>query len=210
MATVKLERFLDDVMPDVPGCDLPIALHAIRNSAIEFCERTGVIKTELDTQTVKAGERIVDIDSPSSLVQIVKVQSARMNGTPITPATEDQLDAWDPAWRTKTGTVYHYTQQTPYQLLLAYTPNADMALDLTVSTSPRPVANAVDQLLYDKFREAIGYGARYRLKALRNKPWSDAEGAIYYQNRFNFEIGAAQMSAAKGFNRAALRVSVSY
>lgn len=210
MATVKLERFLDEIMPDLPGCDLPIALHAIRNSAIEFCERTGVIKTELDTQRLNANERIVDIDSPGSLIQVLKVMSAKVNGKSITPMTEDDLDKWDANWRIKTGTVYHYTQHNPTQLILAFTPSEISLLDLTVITAPSTTANAVDDLLFNRFKESIGYGAKYKLKAMRNKPWSDPEGSIYYKNQFGFDIGAAQVMAAKGFNRSALRVAATY
>lgn len=43
---VALTSWYDDVLPHVPGCVEPVALHAIRLAAIDFCERTWVINDD--------------------------------------------------------------------------------------------------------------------------------------------------------------------
>src|SRR5471032_2035127 len=90
MSTTKFEDLYDEVMPEIPGAPLPLALNAIRNSVIAFCNGSTVWRTWLDPIDVVANVNTYDVivDSGTDLVQL---QSLKFDGRKLTARDEDWL-----------------------------------------------------------------------------------------------------------------------
>ena len=68
------EQFLDGVMPYTPGCPLPMAINAIRETVIELCDTTLLSLRDHDPVDVIANICDYDFDTPTvyRVCQIMK------------------------------------------------------------------------------------------------------------------------------------------
>lgn len=68
MILFNSDGFLNEVMPDLPGCEVPMAANAIRNASIEFLERSNNWRATLDPIYVMPGTATYAIAQPASWV----------------------------------------------------------------------------------------------------------------------------------------------
>ena len=210
MATVAYNSWYNEVLPEVPGCALPaIAENAIRNAAIEFCERSHFhIYNHPAINAVAATATYAFVPPANTLV--VKVLQAFYNKKEIFPMTPDELDSMYTTtdWRDRTGTPFYFTQDDELNIRLVPYPNASLtgALKLRVSLKPTRASTTIEARIYEEYLEAIKAGALFRLKSQTSKPYSDPTGAANNLALFNMGIDNARDRASRGFGRAHRRV----
>ena len=66
MSNVSFNLWFNEVLDDVPGVHQPVAFNAIRNAAIEFCERSWIYRT-IDAFDVVAGQGAIEYAKPRYL-----------------------------------------------------------------------------------------------------------------------------------------------
>lgn len=176
-----LDAFLPHVLPYAPGCSDLAAYQAIRDAAIDFCRRTGVVQ-RVSTNSVVAGTQDYTITVVTDM-QLAAVQGAAYQGTWLTPVSPDQVES-DTALRGVTigtavpqaGTPIFYFQKTPDVAALSLYPIPDTSVTtgLTVKASfmPTQTAATLDDLLLNDYAEAIGAGALTRLLAMPGQMFS--------------------------------------
>lgn len=204
---VPFDDFLPEVLPEVSGCPDIVAVNAVRNAAIEFCERGNFWKVDMDTIATEAGVLTYDLDSPVNGSRVIQVMTLFCDGKEIYPRTEEWLDAHEEEWRTYQNVPQFYFQPNPDTITLARVPDGVYSITGTVSLCPRRKATGIEQFILENHLETIASGAKSRLMALPNVLWSNPELSAYHAGKFNSGIASASVASAKGFSRAPIRTT---
>lgn len=208
MTTTNWESYLPEVNPEVPACPHPIMVNAVRNAAIEFCEKTLIWREDLDAITILTDKRGYDLDPPTDTVIVVPIYVA-VDGEIIRPASVDQLDDVSLYQRVlKTSRTYDMISAS--RLQLGWEPDADLTSGLEVRAALRPSSSAdgADTTIYEEWHEDIAAGAKARLMMMPNKNWTNPQLAMYYQNMFDAGIGEAKAVIGKGRTRVSQQVQM--
>lgn len=186
MATVALTEFLPHVLPQVPGCADILAVHAIREAAIEFCERSLAAREEQAAQTLTAADLPLDVAVPTG-ARLVKVLAVTLDGSELDVA----------AWR----------QPNPTQLTLISPPSASFTLALTVAYAPLRNASSVDDWLYQHYADGIAAGALARLMSMAAMPFANPELAMFKRAAFLSAIDGARIEALHQWRQSSLQMA---
>ncbi len=199
-------KWYDEVLPEVPNCPQAVAGNAIRNAAIEFCERSFVYQlTHAAIAAVQdQGEYTF---SPGAGLKVVRPEIVWYDKVPLTAKTRDDLDRLYAYWPDETGTPIYYVMEALEKLILVPKPAAALADAIRVKVAVRPTraATDIDDAIHEKYLEQIASGAKARLFAMKKKPWTDNQLAVYHKQQFDDAIAKARLAAARGHTRARMR-----
>jgi hypothetical protein len=209
---IAWKAYLPQVLPHVPLCPQPIAVEAVRNSAIEFCEETWVWQADQE-YTIAPGDPSNDLDDEDQGI-VHKILHARATGDggELEPKAPEWCDRYFPGWRQgeHTGRPLHYTQVRSSAFLVVPVPTVETTLYLTVALKPTlSSAQGVDELRNDYYEE-IAAGAVARLTAMLKKPWSDPSAAKAYGNLYNDGKAIARSRHQRGYGRARIRTEAQF
>jgi hypothetical protein len=206
--TVPLDNFLPFVLPDVPGCPEALALSAIRESAIEFCQLTGYWQQDLATIDTVANQKSYTLVPPSEAV-VARPRSVYYLGRKLHPLIElsaglEDATAADPTW-------YLIVPIGEDWALRPY-PTVDRSVTgaFTVKASLKPARNAtkVGARVYVDYMEPVAAGAASRLLKMQAKPWFNANLALLKDAEFKAASASARDAADKGYTRASRSVQM--
>lgn len=151
---------LDDFFPYVRSSfpEVPDALmrQAVRDAAIEFCERTRVIERRA-TLNVTAGQREQAFDLSEG--EPFDLRHLRRDGSDLIAATRGEVNDLGDA----DGTPTHFYLEGSGSVVLWPTPTAAEALDAVATFRPSLDDTDVPDALLRDWREAIAGGAKMRL-----------------------------------------------
>ena len=202
MNTKLFTTLYDEVLIDVPGVPADVALNAIRNTAIEFCDRTMCWVVDADPISSVAGQSIYQFE-PENGSEVVGVIQAYYNGVRINPMTASQLDneysqpqstfvAGEP-WNEQIGVPRYYLIEQPEEFILVPIPSesVDSAIKMKVSLKPTRTSSGMERWVIDKYFDTLAHGAKARLCAMHKKPWTDSGQANFHTEKFEQGITAA-------------------
>lgn len=206
----------DDCTPELPGAEPALVLHYIKRTCNDFYERTLYSREVLAGISIVAGTATYTITASDTAnfevgkileVRLISSSSSNLTAYKMQARTPEQLDIDMPDWDTNTGSPRFYTQRAIDQLTLAYVPadSCPSGLIVTIAKLPLYAGAGIDDPIYEKFMEALGYGIKGRLMRMPKKPWSNPELSKQYLQMFENEVAGASAIAAKGFGRAPLR-----
>jgi len=194
MAT-SYESLLPDIIPMVPGCSDTLIENNIRSAVIELCEKTAVYQAELDPVTTVANVFEYDLEPPTGTV-VHKILWVTHKGREIEPVTTQLLEQRKPRWRDaeNAGTPEYYVKVSQSLFHLVPVPNETVANStiLRAQLKPTHTSQSADDELMSDYRDAIIYGALYRLLRLPSKDWTDYAGAQVYGSLFNEALVEAE------------------
>ena len=209
MSQVSFEVFLPEVMqycPDVPEL---LATNAIKQSCIEFCEKTRYWQVDLDPVTALAGIANYEMDVPAG-TKFVDIVEAWYNDTLLIPKSVEEMTRIyrQTDWRTVEGSPQYLTRIIPTEVILVPKPTAQSvyAISVRAAIAPTRASTTVDQDLYESFLEYISYGARARLYGTPKQPYFDKQSAMLYEKKFRDAIGEVRTRVNKGLSRSAMSV----
>ena len=209
MSLCSWSDFLDDVMVDLPGCQVPVAVNAIKNAVEWVCKETKFLVQDCAALDVTHGVGAYTFAAPSADVQIIEMAELRYYGyeMPLDPITRAEADAQFPNWRTETGVVYYFMGTGPDTVQLVHIPEADIAGGLMgrAAVMPKRTATGPDSLFLSHFREEIAAGAKARLMLQPKKPYTNPAEAVYFDDLFKKAVGKAALLKGTGFAPARLR-----
>lgn len=208
---VEYSAFLTDVLPYVRDCPEFVAINAIRNTCIEFCEKSTWWRQTFDpiTLVVEQGEYDLDVEVGTGVAVIL---AAHLGQRPLQFQTPEYLTSVLGAdWRTRPGPTQFITQDGDFTTVrLANPPTVispeEAELTLHVALRPLKSSTRVPKELYERWSEVIGFGARARLHDTPGQPYANAEAAREYRKWFQSGIGEAKIQANRGRGRAVLTV----
>jgi hypothetical protein len=209
------EDFLVDVLPHVPGCPADLAVREIRNTIVEFCEKSLIHQVTLDPLTIRANVRDYDLDAPSGH-RVHKIMKAWFKGQVLEPVAPDEINVPDaynpriPGYSPGKSDPVAYTQAG--FSTVSFLPIADQthqaAITMRVALAPLRNSTQCDDFLFEQWGEYLACGAKARLMLTPGKPYTNAEAAAVNQGRFFTALNDARQRAIRGNVRSDLRVQL--
>lgn len=207
--------FLDYVLPDVPGCTNEIATLAIKNTVIEFCEKSLILQVDHDPVTIVKG--IVDYDLyPPKDHLITRIMKMFYRDYEIQPTSPDDILSASlynknyPNAQPTEGPPTLYTQKDARTFSIFPYPKETekLALTLRVALKPTRSATQCNDLIFEEYAETIGHGAVSRLALSPGKPYSGPQLAGARNVLYTAGINMARQRANKGYVRSETQVRV--
>jgi hypothetical protein len=202
--TTPYENFLPEVVPYVRDVAEPVAVASIRNACMEFCDRTLWWQYEVATVPGVSGQADYTLALPTG-TGLSMIMEAYYDGARLNPMTIDDLtDGMWSDWRITTANrPTAITQLSTTSIRLAPKPSEALTngLSLIVALRPTRDSTAVLDDIYERFAEAISYGARARLYEQPNAPYSNPSEGLSFHQRFRHECGKATILRNRSQNR---------
>lgn len=194
---VPISALYSRLLIQVPGCPEPTAEQALLDTAIEFCEKTLVLRQELDVIVTRDGLGQFDLDPPTDQHAIARVVSVTFDGRPLKGAFPDDTYALD----TNTGNPrIYYTRRTDNEFTLNLYPVPDSRKRVITTVALRPTRNAteIDDDLYNYHADALVHGAVSRLTVIPNQPFTDLAYASASLAMFRDDMARAKIDGYQG------------
>lgn len=209
------ESFLSRVMPHVIGAPEPLALQAISDATIEFCEKSLILQRDHDPVTVIANVVDYDLEPPTGYL-VVKVMRAWLDNIKLNPAAPDFVadagvyNRLYSSYSAGPSTPRAYVQKDPRSISLWPVADKKYANGLTmrVALKPTRAAETVEDEIYEDYVETIAAGAISRLMLSPEKPYTNEKLAIYYGGKFTQGLNVARSRALHGHSRSNLSVQL--
>lgn len=210
------EDFFPWVLNEVPGCPEITAIQAIRDTMIDFCEKTLIHQVDHDPISTIATVPDYDLDAPVRGTRVVKVMRAWHKNTELLPAAPDQVR--DPhvynqgigGTETSYSTPTHFVQKDSSSISLLPIPDQSVTNVITMRVALAPLRNSTscEDFLFEQWAETIGAGAVARLQMSAGKAYSNAQTAAVNQAKYLVGVNAARMKANRGYARSNLAVQM--
>ena len=201
-----IDDFLPLILPRAPGCPEPIAFDAIRQAAIEFCERTRIWR---DTDQFMADE-FGDIFAPAQSV-IHQIEDARFEGHRLTPVSVQDLNERYPGydWTTQSGDQPKYiTQIHPNTVKIV--PAWEGMITMAILLKPSNDAQELPDFIFDQYARTIADGALAEILMIPGQPYTNPQGGAMYSQRFQQRLDSLQVQGLKGQQRAPIHTKASF
>lgn len=215
--TVKaLSDFLPWVAPHVVSAPDPLIEQAVRDTCIDFCERTGAVQA-IDAQNVVSGEPEYFVSAPTmqrltAVLQVnyldSKLAYAPVDGVEHGAALRAGLDVVVDPTR---GTPRTYYQRTPQDEAIYLWPVPDQsvagALSVRAAFAPTRTASRVEDVLFDTWLQTVVSGTLARLLMIPGQAYTSVVVAQQHAERYESEVTDARVAARRGAGRGSLRVA---
>lgn len=206
--SVSYEEFLPRVLQYVPDASEFIAVDAIKQACIEFCERTYYWQYQSPSLNVVNGQSQYVIPTPADTKFVGPVQ-VYFNTLLLIPKSPDELaDIYRMgSWSQLQGSPQYVTRIIKPELTLVPIPYVTQPATLYVRAALAPTQDSteIDSEIYEQWAEAIAWGARARLLAQPRQDYTDKAGSIEAAKMFNYHINRARIQMNKGLTRASTR-----
>lgn len=198
---VSLDAFLPRLLPYVIGVAQPLAHQALLDTAIQFCEETGVVRHTTSPVLTVAGQATYDVDLPSQteLSRVLKVWVGWRMVYAAPEAMVDSVRGVSTDVTNDTGTIHAASVIEPGTITLVAAPSED-GFQIVVRAATRPTRSAtqVDDALFNRWCDAITSGAIYRLASVPGQPFSDPNQAQIAFGMFRQQLNLAKIQANRG------------
>jgi len=207
--TVSYDEFFPYVSQFVPSASEFIMIDAIRQAAIEFCEKTFVWQYTVPAIDIVAKKANYVIPTPTDTKSVGPIQVYYDTNLLIAKGPDELADIYRMGdWQQVIGHPQYVTRVIKPEVLLVPIPNDAAAATLHIKTALAPTRNSteIDSEIFEQYAEAIAWGARARLLAQPRQDYSDKTGSIEALKMFIYEINRCRMQVTKGLTRGSPKV----
>jgi hypothetical protein len=207
---VLLSTYHPDLRAEIPELPSFVADRYLIRAAREFLEesRAWRVNADLSTTADTATVSLVSVlPANTELVDIISVKDT-LGSTPVTPTTFAKLDKERADWREETDlSAMYYVLESNNRLRFVPTPANTITAKYHVRFAVKPTlaATSLDDVVANKYDEAIISGALSRLFGQARKPWSDDRREAKHFARFQLAKSAARTEAAEEFQTGVAR-----
>ena len=197
MAT--FDSLIKEVLPYVPGCPDTLVKTHLRAATIEACEKSQAYLHYLDTIITVADVYEYDFSQPTG-TDVHQILWMIHDGNDLDPISPRSLELNFPDWRNRSSLPKVYLQKTPDTFWVVPVPSSSKtnAIRLSVALKPTRTSNNINTDFSTDYRDAIIYGALYRLLRIPSKDWSDPVASSDYFALFQAEIADAELRGRAG------------
>lgn len=192
--TIAIEELVEEVISDLPGCDVMQGVDKLRETAIEFFKVTGLWKHSTPWLDVHANEPNYRLTFPQQsipdkiLVSRFKVEDGAQPYF-LYPKSEVDLERlYNGEWEAIEGTPRWYTHVDDVlvaRLVPIPIEEFTAALFFRMTVTPTRDATELPAALTNKYWQALAAGARHRLAAMKDQPWSDPGKSAVALSKYN-------------------------
>jgi hypothetical protein len=200
-----IDEFLPDLRTYVPDCPDPLAHRFLREAAREFLKRTRLWKEWEEFEVTDPSDELL---CKANDAAILEIETATLEGEPLTPQTPKWLDEHRPGWSTDTesSAPAFITQLIPDRIVLV--PRATGTLRARLVLVPARDALSFPDFLLEHHAALVGKGAAGMAMMVPRTDWTNPQAGSVLINDFrNGDDGIVTIvrAAAKGQQRAPLR-----
>lgn len=193
--SVAITKWIQRIGPGLRFCPNPLIKQETIDVLRDFCERTRLWHERLADITIVAGTESYALTSANG--DIASARRVEVNGIAINPADERTLDRVHAKWRIQQGEVWTYYMGQDRILHLVYTPASAGTLSIWANLMPALNATEVQDFLFNDHRDVITLGAKARLLAHQNRPWSNPSAAEVYRQQYEAKLDEIVADAGK-------------
>jgi hypothetical protein len=201
---MKYLDFSDFIRQDCQGVPNFMLERAVRDSAIEFCKKTGVYIPEAEEILITAGVNEYDVSVPTG-TELNYITDIFANKTRLQAVSWSEL-IHKIGDGEETGTPRYYSQRDNTNFFLAPIPDVADTLRVLYSLKPSSSSTSLPDTVGKENREAITQGALYRLQMMPNQPFTNQSAGIINKQFFDRSISSALRQVKFGFSGGNLKV----
>ena len=187
----SISDFLPQMQPELPGCDTPVILAALRRSTVDFCSDSEAYVLRLDLTVVvdQAAYALTQTD-----MQVKRIKEVRMvdSLSTVLDDTSGSLVDADTYRLTRTGDTDILTFEQNHIPNDAYD-GYHMAVDVVLV--PQLLSDALPNAFLNEWFTGIKAGAMAHLMMNEKAPWYNETMAFKYANEFQEYILRARYEA---------------
>jgi len=202
MPTTDFTAWLPEVLPNVPDCPEVLAVNAVRNACIDFCNETTWWQGDYGTVPLAAADLPYAFAPPVG-VQVIQIMSASIEGRLLGATDIDTLDSRVVGWRNAEGEPRVVFRPALGEMDLYPRPAGTDSYDvfLRAAYAPLRAATDIDDAVFEAYMEEIAAGALSKLLSIPGRPWTNADSAAYYDNIFKAGRVQAAIEASRSYGR---------
>lgn len=207
MAAASYDTLLPEVLMYAAQCPEPVAINAIRNACIEFCEGSLYLQQDMDAIPVVANETVYPVDAPSGYDVVRVLKPLYYDGRKLGDFAAHGVDTSDD-WRQKMGdyplawTCFQEDEITVWPVPLV----GGASLTGRIAIAPTVTSTQVESRLLSGHRLVLRDGALAQILDYPDQPFTNPDKAKGFAARFASAITNARVQVAAGFIDAPLRV----
>lgn len=190
-----------DVAPDVPGCPSFTLERAVKQTVMDFLERTHWVQRSVAPIDVTGGASARTFTTPvvAAGERVLAVLKAWLDGTEIPVYGPADLEDDQPDWKTVTGDPTSLVMERDGEYYIVPSPTSTMtaALRLKVAIGLLDAATSCEDSILQNWRDAIAFGAKARLMLMPNERWTALDLGASYQNRYMDQVKGACVRAIR-------------
>ena len=173
-----MERFVDFILPGVPGCPEKTIRNQVLESGIRFCHTSQVWEVP-QTKSVAANATTVELTPPANSAITAIAYVEKVNGDYNKEQFEDF--EWDDL------NTLTFTRRIM----------AAMTLNVFVALVPTRTATALPDILFNTWFEGVKGGAENRLFIMEGKPWFNPKLAQTAHYLYGGSVADAKIQTIK-------------
>lgn len=204
-----LRDSLSRINTEVPGCPPDLIVQQLLDVIRDFCRFTRAWTYEVENETILKDVSDYEIELPSTQAYPIAIEFMELDGAQVYFKARPWLDQYITNWRKRSADDFRYfTQLQPKQFTFPCVPTKNGtagALRYIVSLMPADDATTMDDTLGEEFIECWSCGAKARLRAMPDKPWSNSKRASELEGYYRAERAQARIRAQRSFGNAADR-----
>lgn len=199
-----ISALVPDVRVEIPEAPSFVAERQLLRAAREFLEQTRAWRINVQvstTATIATVDLTALLPADTELVDTISIKNIA-GGEPVEPRTYSWLDTNSSDWRSDTTLdAKWFVLDGNNTIRFVPTPSTTVAnqYDVRLAVKPLLSATVIDDIVANKYDEALIHGALGKLYALPRKPWTDMNLAQYHQLLFVSSIPGARTEAAEEF-----------
>jgi len=201
---MKFLDFSDFVRQECQGVPDFILERAVRDSAIEFCKKTGVYIPEAESVSIVAGVNEYEVSIPTgtelNYITDIFADKTRLQAVSWSELIHRVGDG------NERGVPKYYSQRDNASFFLAPIPDAADTLRVVYSLKPSAGSTSIPDTVGKENREAITQGAVYRLQMMPNQPFSNQSAGIINKQLFDQAVSSAVRQVKFGFSGGNLQI----
>jgi len=201
---MKFRDFANLVRTEAPGAPDFLIERSVRDTAIDFCRRTGVYIPEPESVTVIKGVNEYEVTMPSG-TELNYITDVFANQVKLQPVSYNFLleKLGD---ETEQGTPRYYAQRDNTSFFVAPIPSDTDTFRVLYSVKPTSTSTSLPDAIAKEHQETITQGALYRLQMMPNQPFTNPGNASNNKVLYEREVGRTVRQVKYGFSGGSLKV----
>lgn len=204
----RLDDWENIIATEVNGAPLPTMIDAVRESAIEFCQRTRLdtrLTERLPYDLTQGVLTVPDGDSEATPCVVLDVWDEQGR---LTPVSKRDLQALYPkGWAIESGPATQWFSPQPGQVRLLPRPVDPVLLTIEAAYQPKRNGWYIADFLYELYAREIGFGAIAALHMHSAAPYADVTRAGAYRQQFERRVAELSHLGTDGHHKPRLRVA---
>ncbi len=178
-----MERFVDEIMGDVPGCPEPTIKKKVLDAAIQFCNDTWIWQKRTPI-SIASGEASVLIPTPDNAM-VAGLRNVEVSGV-----------------------AFHGFTREVSQITLDDACSHDFVIDADVAFKPARNTTTLPDILLEDWFDAVASKAKVLLMIQPAKTWSNPVLAGSYETLYQGYVGTAKVESRRKNDITDMKVSM--